>query len=200
MNLNIIPHKTTEYIDRYIFKKGEFERRYARTSYQTITTPDKQIIIIIIIIMKKMKKVLSNPALCQELDKSSWLWTPPGASRKKYESHDFAGYGSYDVKTTPSLSDIQSIDNSFHEKEKGEKRLGELEATAISGNGTCVISLYYTVLLFLFFFGIESQASRHVVLVSHITIPLVVTPILILCLYRYSEFDFLCFGMYLYCY
>jgi hypothetical protein len=195
VNLNIIPHKTTEYIDRYIFKKGEFERRYARTSYQTITTPDKQIIIII---MKKMKKVLSNPALCQELDKSSWLWTPPGASRKKYESHDFAGYGSYDVKTTPSLSDIQSIDNSFHEKEKGEKRLGELEATAISGNGTCVISLYCITVSF--FFGIESQASRHVVLVSHITIPLVVTPILILCLCRYSEFDFLCFGMYLYCY
>ena len=99
--------------------------------------------------MKKMKKVLSNPALCQELDKSSWLWTPPGASRKKYESHDFAGYGSYDVKTTPSLSDIQSIDNSFHEKEKGEKKLGELEATAISGNGTCDVC-FYTALLFLY--------------------------------------------------
>ena len=88
--------------------------------------------------MNRVKKVLSNPALCQELDKSSWLWTPPGASRKKYESHDFAGYGSYDVKTTPSVSDIQSIDHSFHEKEQEEKKLGELEATAISGNGTCV--------------------------------------------------------------
>ena len=89
--------------------------------------------------MNRVKQVLSsNPALCQELDKSSWLWTPPGASRKKYESHDFAGYGSYDVKTTPSVSDIQSIDHSFHEKEQGEKKLGELEATAISGNGTYV--------------------------------------------------------------
>ncbi|OEU08445.1 hypothetical protein FRACYDRAFT_212710 [Fragilariopsis cylindrus CCMP1102] len=92
--------------------------------------------------MKGVKKVLSNPALCQELDKSSWLWTPPGASRKKYESHDFAGYGSYDVKTTPSVSDIQSIDHSFHEKEQGEKKLGELEATAISGNDILSSTFY----------------------------------------------------------
>ena len=100
--------------------------------------------------MNRVKKVLSNPALCQELDKSSWLWTPPGASRKKYESHDFAGYGSYDVKTTPSVSEIQSIDHSFHEKEQGEKKLGELEATAISGNGTCCV-MSVSILHFCFF-------------------------------------------------
>jgi len=80
--------------------------------------------------------MLSNPALCEQLDKSSWLWTPPGASRKKYESHDFPGYGSYDVKTTPNQSDMKLIDTSIDEKEQGEKKLEELEATAISGNGT----------------------------------------------------------------
>ena len=87
-----------------------------------------------------MKKTLSNPALCQQLDKSSWLWTPPGSTRKKYEPHDFPGYGSYDVNTTPNKSDMELIDNSIETKEQEEKKLGELEATAISGNGASLNS------------------------------------------------------------
>eukprot|EP00536_Pseudo-nitzschia_multiseries_P015590 jgi/Psemu1/320890/estExt_fgenesh1_pm.C_9170002 len=89
-----------------------------------------------------MKKTLSNPALCQQLDKSSWLWTPPGSTRKKYESHDFPGYGSYDVKTTPNKSDMELIGSSIESKECEEEKLGELEATAISGNDILSSTFY----------------------------------------------------------
>jgi amino acid transporter len=88
------------------------------------------------------KSNMSNPALYEQLDKSSWMWTPPGASRKKYDSHDFAGYGSYDVRTTPSMSDIAWIDETLRAKEKGMVLLNELEATAISGNDILSSTFY----------------------------------------------------------
>jgi hypothetical protein len=28
---------------------------------------------------------MSEPALYEQLDKSAWLWTPPGAARKRYD-------------------------------------------------------------------------------------------------------------------
>lgn len=80
--------------------------------------------------------------LYQELDKSSWLWTPPGAARKRFDSHDFAGYGSYDVRTTPSESEIFQIDETLHRKENGRVLLQELEATAISGNDILSSTFY----------------------------------------------------------
>jgi amino acid transporter len=89
-----------------------------------------------------MKKSMSNPALYQQLDKSSWLWTPPGATRKQYEPHDFPGYGSYDVRTTPPTSDIAYIDESLEAKAKGHVLLKELEATAISGNDILSSTFY----------------------------------------------------------
>ncbi|KAG7344214.1 amino acid permease [Nitzschia inconspicua] len=89
-----------------------------------------------------MKKSMSNPALYQQLDKSSWLWTPPGATRKQYEPHDFPGYGSYDVRTTPPTSDIQYIDESLEAKARGHVLLKELEATAISGNDILSSTFY----------------------------------------------------------
>jgi amino acid transporter len=89
-----------------------------------------------------MKKSMSNPALYRQLDKSSWLWTPPGSSRKKFEPHDFAGYGSYDIRTRPPSSDIQYIDESLQAKARGHAFLQELEATAISGNDILSSTFY----------------------------------------------------------
>lgn len=70
------------------------------------------------------------------------MWTPPGATRKRYDSHDFAGYGSYDVRTTPSLSDIAWIDETLQRKERDRVVLKELEATAISGNDILSSTFY----------------------------------------------------------
>mmetsp|Transcript_28525 Transcript_28525/g.47457 ORF Transcript_28525/g.47457 Transcript_28525/m.47457 type:complete len:723 (+) Transcript_28525:146-2314(+) len=88
------------------------------------------------------KKSMSNPALYEQLDKSSWLWTPPGSTRKKYDSHDFPGYGSYDVRTTPPQSDILIIGETLDQKEKNKVFLKELEATAISGNDILSSTFY----------------------------------------------------------
>lgn len=85
---------------------------------------------------------MSNPALYEQLDKNSWLWTPPGAARKRFDDHDFAGYGSYDVRTTPSLSDIERINNEIHDHERKQIKLQELEATAISGNDILSSTFY----------------------------------------------------------
>lgn len=81
-------------------------------------------------------------SLYEQLDKSSWMWTPPGASRKRYDSHDFPGYGSYDVRTTPSVSEIAWIDETLRDKERGRVLLQELEATAISGNDILSSTFY----------------------------------------------------------
>ncbi|KAL3923051.1 MAG: hypothetical protein SGILL_001873 [Bacillariaceae sp.] len=89
-----------------------------------------------------MKKSMSNPALYQQLDKSSWLWTPPGSSRKKFEPHDHAGYGSYDVRTRPASKEIEYIDETLQAKERGHTFLRELEATAISGNDILSSTFY----------------------------------------------------------
>lgn len=85
---------------------------------------------------------MSNPALCQQLDKSSWLWTPPGSARKQYEPHDFPGYGSYDVRTTPPIVDIAYIDETLKARERDRSSLQELEATAISGNDILSSTFY----------------------------------------------------------
>ena len=85
---------------------------------------------------------MSNPTLYEQLDKSSWLWTPPGSTRKKYEPHDFPGYGSYDVRTTPPQSDIMYIDETLEAHEKNKVFLKELEATAISGNDILSSTFY----------------------------------------------------------
>ncbi|CAB9517319.1 Inherit from COG: amino acid [Seminavis robusta] len=89
-----------------------------------------------------MKKVPSNPALYQQLDESSWLWTPPGAHRKRFAPHDFAGYGSYNVRTTPAHSEMERIDENLQVVESRKVLLKELEATAISGNDILSSTFY----------------------------------------------------------
>jgi hypothetical protein len=43
---------------------------------------------------------------------------PQGASRKRYDSHDFAGYGTYDLKHTPQNSEVNLIaQRLFHQEE-----------------------------------------------------------------------------------
>jgi amino acid transporter len=58
------------------------------------------------------------------------------------DSHDFAGYGSYDVRHTPSDSEIIQIHQIFETEEKGRVLLTELEATAISGNDILSSTFY----------------------------------------------------------
>lgn len=58
------------------------------------------------------------------------------------DSHDFAGYGSYDVRHTPSKSEIIQIHEIFETEEKGRHLLKELEATAISGNDILSSTFY----------------------------------------------------------
>ena len=65
-----------------------------------------------------------------------------GRSVVPTDSHDFAGYGSYDVRTTPSISEIVEIDENLQSKEKGRVFLQELEATAISGNDILSSTFY----------------------------------------------------------
>ena len=50
------------------------------------------------------------------------------------DPHDFAGYGSYDVRTTPGISEMEKIDENLQVDESRKVLLPELEATAISGN------------------------------------------------------------------
>lgn len=85
---------------------------------------------------------MNEPALYEQLDKSAWLWTPPGAARKRYDSHDFAGYGSYDVRATPSHTDLDRIHHTLRDRERKESKLQQLEATAISGNDILSSTFY----------------------------------------------------------
>mmetsp|Transcript_17676 Transcript_17676/g.43075 ORF Transcript_17676/g.43075 Transcript_17676/m.43075 type:complete len:729 (+) Transcript_17676:111-2297(+) len=89
-----------------------------------------------------MKNSMSNPQLYEQLDKNSWLWTPPGSTRKRFDKHDFAGYGSYDVRTTPSLTEIERINHEINDHELRKVKLKELEATAISGNDILSSTFY----------------------------------------------------------
>lgn len=84
-----------------------------------------------------------QPSLRSQLDQSSWLFTPPGASRKKFAPHDFAGYGSYDVHHKPRSSDMGRItDKLFGQEGRQHHLLKELEATAISGNDILSSTFY----------------------------------------------------------
>jgi len=89
---------------------------------------------------------ISNHDLTDQLSKSSHGWNevsqPPGSARKKFESHDFPGYGSYDVRTKPTKYDMDQINESLHQKETNEVFLNELEATAISGNDILSSTFY----------------------------------------------------------
>ena len=58
------------------------------------------------------------------------------------DSHDFAGYGSYDVRATPSHSEMNSIDESLQSVQNKKVLLRELEATAISGNDILSSTFY----------------------------------------------------------
>jgi len=42
-------------------------------------------------------KQMSNPALYKQLDQSAWLWTPPGAARKKFGT--FVSFARAEYKT-----------------------------------------------------------------------------------------------------
>ncbi len=89
---------------------------------------------------------LSNPELVDQLNRSSHGWdninSPIGATRKRYNSHDFPGYGSYNIKTKPSQYDLDFVTNSIHVRESNEVFLEELEATAISGNDILSSTFY----------------------------------------------------------
>jgi len=87
---------------------------------------------------------MGKPALYKELDRSSWMGqTPPGASRKKFEDHDFPGYGTYDVHHTPRHSEMEHINRMlFQEIDRKHKLLNELEATAIAGNDILSSTFY----------------------------------------------------------
>lgn len=89
-----------------------------------------------------------RPDLADKLNASSHEWNtvncPPGSARKRFASHDFPGYGSYDVRAAPLDKDIEII-QSMMENEKEEKEsefLQELEATAISGNDILSSTFY----------------------------------------------------------
>ena len=88
----------------------------------------------------------SRPELFDELNRSSHDWksvnAPPGSSRKRFDSHDFPGYGSYDVRATPLHSELDKISTSMEVHESGIEFLGELEATAISGNDILSSTFY----------------------------------------------------------
>jgi amino acid transporter len=90
--------------------------------------------------------VKSNSELADQLNKSSHGWdevsSPPGATRKRYNSHDFPGYGSYNVHTKPSQMEMDIVKNSIYLREKNEVFLEELEATAISGNDILSSTFY----------------------------------------------------------
>ena len=92
------------------------------------------------------KRNISNLDLQDKLNRSSHGWdeafSPPGATRKRYSSHDFPGYGSYNIKTKPSQYDIEYIHNSMIVREHNEVFLDELEATAISGNDILSSTFY----------------------------------------------------------
>lgn len=87
---------------------------------------------------------MSHPDLKDQLNQSSWLFTPPGAARKKFEPHDFAGYGSYNVRHTPRMSEMDRVSAALEQEEKHYQRcsLGQLEATAISGNDILSSTFY----------------------------------------------------------
>ena len=83
--------------------------------------------------------------LYEQLDQSTWVFTPPGAPhRKKFAPHDFAGYGSYHVRHTPRKSEIESVSAELHRlaQEEHGGLLGELQATAISGNDILSSTFY----------------------------------------------------------
>ena len=93
-------------------------------------------------------KSRNGPDLADKLNISSHDWNtancPPGSARKRFASHDFPGYGSYDVRAAPLKQDIEIIQNKM-ENEKEEKEsefLQELEATAISGNDILSSTFY----------------------------------------------------------
>lgn len=88
------------------------------------------------------KRLLSNPQLCQRLDESSWIMTPPGAHRKRLDPHDFAGYGSYNVRHKPRPSEMDHIVDALQVDENKKVLLKELEATAISGNDILSSTFY----------------------------------------------------------
>lgn len=69
---------------------------------------------------------------------------PAGSSRKRFHSFDFPGYGSYDVRATPSADDIKEIQSQMDhaEHEKQTEFLKEYEATAISGNDILSSTFY----------------------------------------------------------
>lgn len=88
------------------------------------------------------KKNVSNPALYQQLDESSWMMTPPGAHRKRLDPHDFAGYGSYNVRHRPRPSEMDHITEALMVEQSKHVLLPELEATAISGNDILSSTFY----------------------------------------------------------
>lgn len=67
---------------------------------------------------------------------------PAGASRKRYDSHDYAGYGTYDIHHRPHLSDMGRINEQLLHAADQHKSLNELEATAISGNDILSSTFY----------------------------------------------------------
>lgn len=67
---------------------------------------------------------------------------PAGASRKRYDSHDYAGYGTYDIHHRPHHSDMGRINEQLLHAADQHKSLGELEATAISGNDILSSTFY----------------------------------------------------------
>lgn len=86
--------------------------------------------------------------LADKLNASSHDWNsanhPPGSARKRFASHDFPGYGSYDVRAAPMKNEIEIIQSRMdNEKEEKESEfLQELEATAISGNDILSSTFY----------------------------------------------------------
>jgi hypothetical protein len=86
--------------------------------------------------------------LADKLNASSHDWNtvncPPGSARKRFASHDFPGYGSYDVRAAPMKKDIEVIQSKMDDEkeEKESEFLQELEATAISGNDILSSTFY----------------------------------------------------------
>jgi hypothetical protein len=86
--------------------------------------------------------------IAENLDNSSHGWSdvnaPPGSSRKRFLSHDFPGYGSYDVRATPKAHEMEHILHAmeFEKEEKESEFLQQLEATAISGNDILSSTFY----------------------------------------------------------
>jgi len=87
---------------------------------------------------------MTQPGLYKALDQSSWLTNkPPGAARKQFDDHDFPGYGTYNVHHTPRWSELDRIHRSLFQQDRThEHMLGELEATAISGNDILSSTFY----------------------------------------------------------